>query len=139
MSASPSTFKRQVEVGRVVLINYGADAGKLAVIIDIVDHNRALIDGPTTGVTRQAFPFRRMVLTPLVLKDLPRAIGQSALKKALEKNETVEKWAKTAWAKKLEQRKVRANLTDFDRFKLAKLKNQRRFAVGAAVKAAKKQ
>lgn len=34
------TFKRQVEVGRVVLINYGADAGKLAVIIDIVDHNR---------------------------------------------------------------------------------------------------
>ncbi|KAK4515808.1 DNA replication endonuclease-helicase Dna2 [Mucor velutinosus] len=133
------TFKRQVEVGRVVLINYGADAGKLAVIIDIVDHNRALIDGPTTGVTRQAFPFRRMVLTPLVLKNLPRAIGQSALKKALEKDETVEKWAKTAWAKKLEQRKVRANLTDFDRFKLAKLKNQRRFAVGAAVKAAKKQ
>ncbi|EPB85392.1 50S ribosomal protein L14e [Mucor circinelloides 1006PhL] len=133
------TFKRQVEVGRVVLINYGADAGKLAVIIDIVDHNRALIDGPTTGVTRQAFPFRRMVLTPLVLKDLPRAIGQSALKKALEKNDTVNAWNKTAWAKKLEQRKTRAGLSDFDRFKLLKLKNQRRFAVGSAVAAAKKQ
>ncbi|KAI8639314.1 60S ribosomal protein L14e [Parasitella parasitica] len=133
------TFKRQVEVGRVVLINHGADVGKLAVIVDIIDHNRALIDGPTTGVVRQAFPFRRLVLTPLVLKNLPRAIGKAGLKKALEKDETVAKWAKTVWAKKLEQRKVRANLTDFDRFKLNKLKNQRRFAVAAAVKAAKKQ
>ncbi|CAO3655937.1 unnamed protein product [Mucor hiemalis] len=133
------TFKRQVEVGRVVLINYGADAGKLAVIVDIVDHNRALIDGPTTGVSRQAFSYRRMVLTPLVLKNLPRNIGQSALIKALEKNETVALWNKTAWAKKLEQRKVRSNLSDFDRFKLSKLKNQRRFQLGSAVAAAKKQ
>ncbi|CAO3609126.1 unnamed protein product [Mucor hiemalis] len=123
------TFKRQVEVGRVVLINYGADAGKLAVIVDIIDHNRALIDGPTTGVVRQAFAYRRMVLTPLVLKNLP----------ALNKAETVATWEKSAWAKKIEQRKVRANLSDFDRFKLSKLKNQRRFALGAAVKAAKKQ
>ncbi|KAI9487253.1 MAG: 60S ribosomal protein L14e [Benjaminiella poitrasii] len=133
------TFKRQVQVGRVVLLNYGADAGKLAVIVDIIDHNRALVEGPTTGVVRQSFPFRRMVLTPLVLNKLPRNVGQTALKKALEKNDIVGAWAKTAWAKKIEQRKVRANLTDFDRFKLAKLKNQHRFAVASAVKAAKKQ
>ncbi|EIE84756.1 hypothetical protein G6F46_001901 [Rhizopus delemar] len=133
------TFKRQVEVGRVVLINSGADAGKLAVIVDIVDHNRALIDGPTTGVARQAFPYRRMVLTPLVLKSLPRNVGQTALKKALEKSEVVAAWNKTAWAKKIEQRSVRASLSDFDRFKLTKFKNQRRFALGSAVAAAKKQ
>ncbi|GAA5809052.1 hypothetical protein MFLAVUS_002455 [Mucor flavus] len=133
------TFKRQVEVGRVVLINYGTDAGKLAVIVDIIDHNRALIDGPTTGVSRQAFAYRRMVLTPLVIKNLPRQIGQSALIKALEKNETIAAWNKTAWAKKLEQRKVRSNLSDFDRFKLMKLRNQRRFAVGSACASAKKQ
>ncbi|KAG1057728.1 hypothetical protein G6F43_000446 [Rhizopus delemar] len=133
------TFKRQVEVGRVVLINSGADAGKLAVIVDIVDHNRALIDGPTTGVARQAFPYRRMVLTPLVLKSLPRNVGQTALKKALEKSGIVAAWNKTAWAKKIEQRNVRASLSDFDRFKLLKFKNQRRFALGSAVAAAKKQ
>ncbi|KAI8984594.1 60S ribosomal protein L14e [Mycotypha africana] len=133
------SFKRQVEVGRVVLINHGADAGKLAVIVDIVDHNRALIEGPICGVARQAFPFRRMVLTPLVIKNLPRNVGQTALKKAMEKSDIVGAWQKTAWAKKIEQRKARANLTDFDRFKLAKLKNQRRFAVASAVKAAKKQ
>ncbi|RCI05826.1 hypothetical protein CU098_013320 [Rhizopus stolonifer] len=133
------TFKRQVEVGRVVLINHGVDAGKLAVIVDIIDHNRALIDGPTTGVVRQAFPYKRLVLTPLVLKNLPRNVGKTALAKALEKNETVAAWNKTAWAKKLEQRKARAGLSDFDRFKLAKLKNQRRFTLGSAVAAAKKQ
>ncbi|KAG1142334.1 hypothetical protein G6F37_007628 [Rhizopus arrhizus] len=133
------TFKRQVEVGRVVLINSGADAGKLAVIVDIVDHNRALIDGPTTGVARQAFPYRRLVLTPLVLKSLPRNVGQTALKKALEKSEVVAAWNKTAWAKKIEQRSVRASLSDFDRFKLTKFKNQRRFALSSAVAAAKKQ
>jgi large subunit ribosomal protein L14e len=96
----------------------------LAVIIDIVDHNRALIDGPTTGVSRQSFPFRRMVLTPLVLKSLPRGVGNKALIKSLEKNETVAAWNKSSWAKKLEQRKVRAGLSDFDRFKLLKLKSQ---------------
>lgn len=34
------SFKRQVEVGRVVLINHGADSNKIAVIVDIVDHKR---------------------------------------------------------------------------------------------------
>ncbi|KAG1043483.1 hypothetical protein G6F43_011645 [Rhizopus delemar] len=138
-SEQQGSFKRQVEVGRVVLINHGADAGKLAVIVDIVDHNRALIDGPTTGVARQAFPYRRLVLTPIVLKKLPRSVGQAALKKALEKSDVVTTWNKTTWAKKIEQRKVRASLSDFDRFKVNKLKNKRRFALASAVKAAKKQ
>jgi large subunit ribosomal protein L14e len=65
-----------------------------------------------------------MVLTPLVLKSLPRGVGNKALIKSLEKNETVAAWNKSSWAKKLEQRKVRAGLSDFDRFKLLKLKSQ---------------
>ncbi|KAI8997302.1 60S ribosomal protein L14e [Pilobolus umbonatus] len=128
-----TTFKRQVEVGRVVLVNHGPSAGKLAVIVEIIDHNRALIDGPTTGVPRQAFAYRRMVLTPLVV-NIPRGVGKTALSKALKKDETVAKWEKSAWAKKLEQRKVRASLTDFDRFKLRKLQNKRRFVLSAAKK-----
>lgn len=36
----PSTFKRFVEVGRVVLVNDGPSAGKIAVIAEIIDHNR---------------------------------------------------------------------------------------------------
>jgi large subunit ribosomal protein L14e len=38
------TFTRFVEVGRVVLINYGEDAGKLATVIDVVDAKRVSID-----------------------------------------------------------------------------------------------
>ena len=33
-------FTRFVEVGRVVLINYGENVGKLATIIDIIDSKR---------------------------------------------------------------------------------------------------
>ncbi|KAF7729047.1 hypothetical protein EC973_005078 [Apophysomyces ossiformis] len=132
------SFKREVEVGRVALINYGPDAGKLAVIVEIVDHNRALIEGPTTGVVRQAFPYRRMTLTPLVVKGLPRGASQKVVKKYLEKNDTIAAWNKTNWAQKLAKRQVRANLSDFDRFKLRKFRSQRRFAVASAVAKAKK-
>ncbi|CDS04128.1 hypothetical protein LRAMOSA07083 [Lichtheimia ramosa] len=128
------SFKRQVEVGRVVLLNNN----KLAVIVDIVDHKRVLIDGPTTGVARQAWTLRHLTLTNLVVKGLPRNAGQTTVKKCLEKNDTLNTWAKSAWAQKLAQRQVRANLTDFDRFKVQKLKNKRRVAVNSAVAAAKK-
>lgn len=33
-------FTRFVEIGRVVLVNYGPDYGKLATIIDVVDGNK---------------------------------------------------------------------------------------------------
>jgi len=36
-------FTRFVEVGRVVLITYGADTNKLAVIVEIISVNRVLI------------------------------------------------------------------------------------------------
>ncbi|CAO3642236.1 unnamed protein product [Cunninghamella echinulata] len=133
------SFKREVQVGRVVLLNFGADAGKLAVIIDIIYHNRALIDGPTTGVARQPYRYKDLSLTPLVIKGLPRNAGQKAVKKFLTKSDVVANWEKSAWAKKLATRKVRASLSDFDRFKVQKLKSQRRFALGSALSKAKKQ
>ena len=36
------SFKRFVEVGRVALINYGSDEGKLCVIVEIIDGNKVL-------------------------------------------------------------------------------------------------
>ena len=36
-----------------------------------------------------------------------------------------DKWNSTAWAKKLAVRKTRANLTDFDRFKVMIAKKQK--------------
>ncbi|BEJ03445.1 hypothetical protein CcaverHIS641_0106200 [Cutaneotrichosporon cavernicola] len=120
MSSQPSTFKRFVEVGRVVLVNDGPSAGKLAVIAEIIDHNRALIDGPSTSVPRQAFPYRKLILTPLHHCQAPPASG------------VAEKWAASAWAKKLAAREVRKEATDFDRFNIMLAKKQRRDAVRKA-------
>jgi len=111
----------------VVYINYGDDANKLAVIVDIIDHNRALIDGPTTGVARHSHPYRRLTLTDLVIKNFPRGARSATVKKCLEKDQTLEKWNKTSWAKKVEIRKKKIESTDFERFKLLKLKKQRRY------------
>jgi len=54
----------------VCVVNYGPDAGKLCTIVDIVDGNKCLIDGPRklTGVGRQVIPFKRLALTDLVCK-----------------------------------------------------------------------
>ena len=56
------SFTRFVEIGRVVLINYGEDAGKLGTIVDVVDNGRALVDGPT-AITGARFSTTTSVTT----------------------------------------------------------------------------
>ena len=46
-------FKKFVEIGRVVVINYGPYAGKIAVIVDILNTTRVLVHGPKEGVRKQ--------------------------------------------------------------------------------------
>ncbi|KAI0743727.1 60S ribosomal protein L14 [Daedaleopsis nitida] len=129
MSAQPSNFKRFVEVGRVVLLKSGPQEGKIAVVAEIIDHNRAIIDGPTTGVPRQSFPFRHLTLTPFVLSTLPRGAGTGVIRKHLEKDGTVEKWQKSSWAQKREATAKRRSLTDFERFVVMLAKKGRRDTV----------
>ena len=120
------TFKRFVEVGRVVLVNYGPDAGKLATIIDILDQNKCLIDGPAeiTGVTRQVIPYKRVSLTDFTVK-IQHSARQKTLKKAWAEADIMAKWEASSWAKKLASKKKRANLSDFDRFKVMVAKKQK--------------
>ena len=63
------SFVRFVEIGRVCLITYGPDAGKLATIVNILDNNRVLVDGPMplTGVHRHAINLKRVQLTDIVV------------------------------------------------------------------------
>ncbi|TFK49219.1 60S ribosomal protein L14 [Heliocybe sulcata] len=134
MPDQPSVFKRFVEVGRVVLLNSGPHAGSVAVIAEIIDHNRAIIDGPLTGVPRQSFPYRHLTLTPLVLTKLPRGAGTGVIRKQLEKEATLDKWAKSSWAQKRAAVETRRKLSDFDRFNVMVLKKSRRDAVRKSVK-----
>ncbi|KAF7330316.1 60S ribosomal protein [Mycena venus] len=138
MSSADSTFKRFVEVGRVVLLKSGPFSGKIAVIAEIIDHNRAIIDGPTTGVTRQSYPFKHLTLTPLVLTKLPRAAGSGVIKKHVEKEAIVEKWDKSSWAQKRAAMEKRRSLNDFGRFGVMLAKKARRDVVRKAVFKGKK-
>jgi len=121
-------FNRFVQVGRVAVINYGPDYGKLCVIVDIIDHNRVLIDGPVTitGVPRQPFHVKRIALTKLRVP-IPKAARLKTLTKAFKDNKILQKWNNTAWAKKIIARHNKDNLTDFERFvvMVAKTKKNR--------------
>ncbi|KIJ90979.1 hypothetical protein K443DRAFT_115788, partial [Laccaria amethystina LaAM-08-1] len=59
----------------VVLLKSGPFSGKIAVIAEIIDHNRAIIDGPTKGVSRQSYRYKHLALTPLKLSGLPQGDG----------------------------------------------------------------
>ena len=66
-------FKNFIEPGRVAYVNFGKDFGKVAVIVDILDSRRVLVDGPTTGFPRVQYPIRRLGLTNLKVKILKGA------------------------------------------------------------------
>ena len=88
-----------------------------------------LVDGPTTHekltpVPRHAVALANIILTPIVIPQLPRAAGTGAVAKAWKKNEVDEKWLESSWAKKRDQRAKRRALTDFERFKVMKLRKQ---------------
>lgn len=137
-----------VEVGRVVQIRSGPYEGKLAAIVEIIDNKRvrscycemalaantevitfqALVDGPSgkegREVPRQAIPLDIVTLTPFVIEKLPRSAGTGPVRKLWEKAEIDQKWESSSWAKKREQQDRRKNLTDFERFKVMRLKKQ---------------
>ncbi|GAV52059.1 hypothetical protein ZYGR_0AG00500 [Zygosaccharomyces rouxii] len=118
---------RLVEVGRIVLVKNGQGAGKLAAIVEIISQRKVLIDGPETGVERQAIPLTQVVLTPLTF-NLPRGARSATIAKKWNAAQVSQKWATTSWAKKIAQREKRANLSDFERFQVMVLKKQQRFA-----------
>uniref|UniRef100_A0A8C0T7F9 Large ribosomal subunit protein eL14 n=4 Tax=Canis lupus TaxID=9612 RepID=A0A8C0T7F9_CANLF len=123
-NAANMVFRRFVEVGRVAYVSFGPHAGKLVAIVDVIDQNRALVDGPCTQVRRQAMPFKCMQLTDFILK-FPHSARQKYVRQAWQKADINTKWAATRWAKKIEARERKAKMTDFDRYKVMKAKKMR--------------
>jgi len=103
------------------------------VIAEIIDHNRAIIDGPTTNVARQSYQFKHLSLTPFCLTKLPRAAGSGVVKKQMEQEAIVEKWEKSGWATKRAAFEQRRSLNDFARFNVMVAKKQRRDVVRKAL------
>jgi large subunit ribosomal protein L14e len=129
----PSHFHRFVQIGRIVLVNYGPHEGKIGVIADVIDQNRALVTGPLTGVPTQAINFKRLSLTDFVIK-IGRGATTKAIKAAFQKDDIIKKWEETSIAKKRAAHLKRANLNDFDRYKVGVLKRKKNNVIREAAK-----
>ncbi|ELP84290.1 60S ribosomal protein L14, putative [Entamoeba invadens IP1] len=127
-------FTRFVEVGRVVLIKAGPFVNKLAVIVEILDHSRVLIDGPQaiTGVTRQVINLKQVDLTSFVVANVTRGMLHNKLCLRFEQDHIVKRFAKTAQGKAIERFNLRSKMTDFDAFRVNKI-NRNIDAVARAI------
>ena len=81
-------FKKFVEIGRIAVLGQGPDAGKIAAIVNVIDQNRVLIDGPTSGVSRQEYPLKQLELTPLRVKFAFNARSR-VVRKEMEANKVI--------------------------------------------------
>ena len=129
-------FRRFVEVGRVIIINYGPFTGKLAVIVDILTTTKVVVQGLKGGVRRQELSLRRVTLTDDKI-DIKRGANREEVFKAIDAYKLEDKFKKSTFAKKVELRQKRANLTDFDRFKVMRLRQKRAVLRHAATKGLK--
>merc|ERR1719198_2486310 len=78
-------------------------------------------------------PIRRLSLTDFKCA-IPRGAREKTLRLALEKDDVMNKWKATSWAKKLQARNTRSNMGDFDRFKLMVARKKRASAVKKSLK-----
>ena len=85
-----------------------------------------LVDGPSKSapIPRHSAAISNTILTPIVIPKLPRAAGSGPVAKAWEKEDVDGKWKESAWAKGRAQKEKRRNLTDFERFKVMRLRKQ---------------
>merc|ERR1711908_58250 len=72
-------FTRFVEMGRVVVVNYGDDAGKLGMIVDVIDQNRCMVYSPYTSLPRTEMGYKRLSLTDLKVSIQHASTRQPAL------------------------------------------------------------
>ena len=131
-------FKRFIEVGRVIIINYGPYTGKLAVIVDVLTTTKILVQGVKGGVRRQELSLNRVTLTDEKI-NIARNAKKDAVAKALEESKIEEKIKKSKLGQKVELRQKRANLTDFDRFKIMRLRQKRAVLRHLAIKGVPKK
>ncbi|XP_058799592.1 large ribosomal subunit protein eL14-like [Phymastichus coffea] len=117
-------FERFVETGRVAYVSNGPHQGKLVTIVDIIDQNRVLVDGPTSNIPRDQMRLSDLHLTKFRIK-FPFTANSTVVKKAWNDADIDGKWQQSMWARKVEAKKKRAELSDFDRFKLRRAKRTR--------------
>jgi ribosomal protein L14E/L6E/L27E len=106
--------------------------------IDLRFFVQVLVDGPSTEeqkiVPRHVLPLAHATLTHFTIPQLPRAAGTGPVKKLWAKNEIDGKWAKSSFAQRSERSERRKNLSDFERFKVLRLRKQVRRNIGRGIR-----
>ena len=92
---------------------------------------QVLLDNPTESspVPRHSSRLSDVTLTHLVIPKLPRAIGTSGLRKQWQAAEVDKNWSQSNWAKTREDSHKRRALTDFERFKVMRMRKAHRLEV----------
>lgn len=132
MASESGLFERFVEPGRLCMIPH---LNKVVVIVDIIDQNRVLIDGPTSDVPRQQVPLKHIQLTDVVVKNVQRGCRTRGLLTLLEAQGSIAKFNESEAGKKQAAQAFRTNMTDFERFKLMVAHKRRRTLIREAMKA----
>merc|ERR1711934_836772 len=115
-------YNRFVETGRVALVQSSDNSGKLVAILDVIDQQRVLVDGP--NATRGAALIKNLRLTDLSVK-VTRTAKKAGVAKAFVDAEIDAKWSKSKWSQRRAIRAQRRTLTDFERFQVMMAKKQR--------------
>jgi len=107
--------QKLVELGRVVHVTTGPNAGKVCAIVDIIDAKRMLVDRP--DFLRQEVKLKDMFLTRILLKttDVP---SHKALCEMWKRQLVDERYNMTVHAQRIEKFRRRAACTDFEYFKV---------------------
>lgn len=116
-------IKHLVEIGRVAYVSYGRNAGRPVAIVDVIDQNRALVDGPCSKVKRQPIRFKRLRLTKYKI-NLEHSASSTVVEREWKKNDIDTKWKSSIQFKRLLADKRRKDLSDLGRFKVYKLKQK---------------
>ncbi|CAK9821443.1 60S ribosomal protein L14 [Anthophora retusa] len=83
-----------------------------------------LVDGPASNVARCEMRLNELHLTKFRIR-FPYTGSTRVVRKAWETAKINDLWKETMWAKKVEAKKKRMELSDFDRFKLRRAKRIR--------------
>merc|ERR1712226_1560756 len=117
-------FSKYVEIGRICFVPSNK---QIYTIVDVIDSRHVIIDSPKKD-SRTKINLNKFKLEFL------HGARTATVKAAWAAAGIDAKWAETRWAKNIEKKALRANLGDFDRFKLMKLKQAKRQIVNSQLK-----
>ena len=117
-------YTQFVEAGRLAVICFGPLADKLAVIVDILDDKRVIVDIIDSEEPRQMIPIKRLKLTKFTVK-IARNAPEADVKQAIASEGLLKQWEESDWAKNIKKGQNRLAMNDFQRFKYAQLVAQR--------------